>query len=79
MSDFGLSADEFRAHYDRMKHLSRWGGRPTGGAPQESASNRAICYSSGSTPCRDVPVNPIAAVAVNQDAERKLAWASITT
>jgi kynurenine formamidase len=25
MSDFELSADEFRALYDRVKHMSRWG------------------------------------------------------
>jgi hypothetical protein len=31
MSDFELSAAEFRALYDRMKQMSRWGAsRPAG-------------------------------------------------
>ena len=30
MGDFELSAAEFRALYERVKHMSRWG-RPTGG------------------------------------------------
>jgi hypothetical protein len=56
MSDFELSAAEFRALYDRVKHMSRWGPADRRGALNNVSPAQVVSAKSQVAPDNPDPV-----------------------